>query len=107
MFFIAGSKTKRKILGYVAEWCGRCQCASAGALVEAKKTSHAYFVPLGSGRVLGHEFLCGRCGTATATEATRYASVGYAANSPLEELLANTNPRLNASLQQPGRPGGR
>jgi len=107
MLFIWGSKTKRKVLGYVAEWCGRCQCAASGALVEARKTSHAYYVPLGGGRVLGHEFLCSRCGTATATEATRYASVGYAADAPLQELLQYTNPQLNAALQQGGRPGAR
>ena len=99
MIFIWGSKVKRNAVGTVAEWCGRCQGATPGTLREVRKTSHAYFVPLGSGRLLGHEFVCHGCGTATATQAARYASVAYAASGSFDELLAYTNPALNAALR--------
>jgi hypothetical protein len=100
MFFIWGSKRTKTILGYVADWCGRCQSATAGALVELRKASHAYFVPLGRGHVLGHEFVCGRCSAPASTLASRYASVAYAPNAPFQELLAYTNPSLQAALQR-------
>ena len=105
-FYVGGTKAKRVTLGYVAEWCGRCQSARAGALVEIRRVRHAYFVPLGSGTVLGHEFHCGGCGATTSTLPSRFASVAYAPQTPLPELLANTNPTLNAALQRAQGPAG-
>jgi hypothetical protein len=100
MFFVWGSKRTRTVLGYVADWCGRCQSATPGALTELRKKSHAYFVPLGAGRVLGHEFVCQRCSTPAATVVARYASVAYAPNVSFDQLLTHTNPALLASLQR-------
>jgi hypothetical protein len=104
-FYVGGTKAKRVTLGYVAEWCGRCQRATAGALLELRRVRHAYFVPLGSGTVLGHEFHCGGCGVTTSTLASRFASVAHSPQTPLHELLANTNPTLDAALHRAQGPG--
>jgi hypothetical protein len=61
VFFHAGKKTVRKLLGFVADFCGIDRSCQPFSVFSVAIASHVYGVAINSGEVVGYEIVCRRC----------------------------------------------
>ena len=91
---IWGTTTKRLRMGRVADFCPICRSIRPFLLRCIRHNSHVYFIPLGSGTVLGHTMQCESCSAVLQTDATRYAGVSDDGALDLNGLVQRTHPDL-------------
>jgi hypothetical protein len=99
MFIVWGNKIVRRTLGRVADFCPICRSTRAFKLIRVGSAGHVYYISAGEGELVGHERRCTTCGTTLRATASTYADVGKP-RTPLPELIAQTHPRLEASLAE-------
>ena len=112
MFIIHGHYNREKDRGVVADKCLHCAQVSLLRVTQHYKVGHLYFIPLGSGELIGTVLTCTECrGTMTGVVEvySRVLPREISARMTLGQVLAETNPRLNeeilyrASLEQKAR----
>lgn len=63
MLIIWGSKVVRKLVDRAPVLCPICRTITASEYLVVRRIEHLYYVPIGRGKVLGHECLCHTCRT--------------------------------------------
>ncbi len=99
MIFIWGKKLVLGKLGYVADFCPICRDVQACELVQVRKVSHFYYIPLGSGEALGHQTRCRACQTTLWVKGEDFASVSQDGGAPLPALYATLGPQAAQAAQ--------
>lgn len=101
MFIVSGEYNAEKKRGCVADRCAVCGEVAVLEVSQIYRKSHVYFIPLGSGKLLGTVVICTNCGGKTASEGsafTRLVTEEQAKTMLLSEVLERTNPRLGESV---------
>jgi hypothetical protein len=93
MFIVWGKKVVRRRLGYAADFCSICRCASAFEVRRIGMAGHIYYVSLGEGELLGFDRTCHTCGTAVAADPKNYRAFARKPGA-LAPLVAETFPDL-------------
>ena len=93
-----GTKIKRKVVGWVADFCPLCRGLKAFRLQRIGEAGHLWYISLTSGGFLGNEIECSDCRTLHETNGSRYTSIS---DGPLEpdELIRRTLPAADARVQ--------
>jgi len=97
MWIIWGTTNRTHHLGQVADHCSVCSGISRFRVSEHYQGKHIYFIPLGWGKVVGNTCECLSCRTRLPVAIDLFATVipaRQAREMTVEELLAQTNPRL-------------
>ncbi len=96
VFIIWGKRKVRDYLGGAAEFCPICRRVQLHGVRDVRLVGHLYWIPLGSGKVVGQECTCIGCFHRFSVPPQTYQSfVDDAQTDPLE-LMQRTNPaRLN------------
>lgn len=105
-FFITwGTSTREDVLGVVADYCPYCRRVRRHAVIEYARTSHVYFIPLGSGTPVAAGRECYRCKQIWNCHPRRYDSIldeRIALSLSMDRLLEVTNTRLLMELEELG-----
>ena len=99
MFIFWGRKLVRRLLGYVADFCGVCRAKRAFKLQRVGSVAHVYYLSFGEGQLVGYERTCCDCGTVTGANAAAYASIAKSLG-PLQELKQATYPNLDTVIAE-------
>lgn len=106
MFLIFGQRVAKRKRGYVAEMCPSCQVVRSCKLLRVARMNHIFFMTYGEGDTFGYVASCETCGREVETEATDYKEFARKKNTPIAELIEQTNPKFgNAAPLQNGREG--
>ena len=94
MFIIHGTKTVRRKLGRVADFCEQCQTVRACKVKRIGHAAHIYFIALSKGELIGFERTCEECGNLHELHRHRYKGFVNDKEAALEDLIEQTNPDL-------------
>jgi len=95
-----GKKRREYDKGRVAEWCPQCSDVKPFAVKAINMVSHVYFIPLGSGTVVGHLARCGACGFETELDMDEYGAPVLDPSADLDEVVRRTNPNIRARVAE-------
>lgn len=96
MFFLSGTRSAVKKLGYVADFCPSCQSIQPFLLSRKGVGEHAYFVPIGSSKTLDHVAQCLTCQVGYSVNPLIYKDHARTPGESVEALVAATFPDVRA-----------
>lgn len=94
MFIIYGQRVAKRKRGYVAEMCPSCLTVRNCKLLRVARMNHIFYISYGEGDTLGYLASCETCGREVEVEATDYKDFVRKKNTPLPELIEQTNPKF-------------
>ena len=94
MFFILGTKTFYRKVGYVADFCPICRSPQPFQIRRIGLASHLYYLPVSQGKLIGYDRTCQQCKTLSTTDFSRYHQALKRSPASLDELIAQTFPTL-------------
>lgn len=95
MILIFGDKQYTKKMGFAAEHCPRCDTTRVFRINRIGLTAHVFWLPMGTGHLLGYTAVCQHCGVEFDAEPTNYTSLVKKNKAALTDMVEATNPRLN------------
>jgi hypothetical protein len=98
MFIVWGERKVTRSRGWVAEFCPICRGIQPFRVKDIRMVSHLYFIPLGSGQLVGQKTTCTGCRHTSFVEPFTYQSFIRDRNVDLNRLVAETNPGLLGRL---------
>jgi hypothetical protein len=98
MFIVWGERKVTRSRGWVAEFCPICRGIQPFRVKDIRMVSHLYFIPLGSGQLVGQRTTCTGCRHTSFVEPFTYQSFIRDRNVDLDRLVAETNPGLLGRL---------
>lgn len=93
---IWGTKTVRKKLGYVADFCPICRKITPFKLFRLGMAGHIYYIALGQGELVAHEIQCMDCMNSRRVDVMKYATFEKGLGSCIETLEQATFPKLRS-----------
>ena len=100
MFIIWGTYGREVVKGRVADFCASCAEVRSFCFVEIRQVSHIYFIPLGSGTLVGEVIECEACTSRFVASPLQYREFVQDHGVALENLLARSNPQLHRRFAQ-------
>ena len=98
MIFVSGTKTRRKKLGWVADFCTTCQEPTPFKLFSIRRAKHVYYLPTSNQGTVGHETRCSKCKAKHPANPLRYSGASRVAGVNIAVLAEETNPILSGAL---------
>lgn len=100
MFIIAGTKEKKKKVGWVAEVCVFCRDIKPFRFIEVRSVAHLYYISLGAGKVKEHEIECRSCQQTWSAKLGDFDAVLKTVPQNIKTLIEQTNPEALDELQE-------
>jgi hypothetical protein len=98
MIIIVGTRTRKRKLGRVAEYCPTCREIRPCRVTQIESIFHLYFIPLSRAKIKGHIVECDQCRQRVSTHIDVFTGFSHNRNDTLDDLIAETNPDLEARL---------
>jgi hypothetical protein len=89
-----GTKRKLKRIGIVADFCPICRAIQPIEVSSVSMVNHLYFLPLGSGKIVGFIGACKDCGIEWPVPAQKYPKTFDQEPNNFQELINNTYPNI-------------
>lgn len=93
---IWGTKQTARTVGFVAEMCPRCRTVRPMKVRRLGMVSHLFYVPLGFGNLIEFAGECQQCSGTFDIQPIQYPALEHKNTLSLDELIAKTNPKLQA-----------
>lgn len=84
---------RRRSVGWAADLCPICRDLRAFQVLEVRRVTRVYFVPMGKGSLESHEIMCIDCGTVMIQPDEGYAGLSRRRRDPAK-LVELTNPGI-------------
>jgi len=97
---IWGTKRKLKRIGIVAEFCPICREIQPFEISSVSMVNHLYFLPLGSGNIVGFIGVCQDCAIERQVEAQKYPKTYPQEPDNFQELIKHTHPDIFVVYQK-------
>ncbi|GEM_PF-1852802 len=94
MIIFWGTKSKKKKLGYVADYCVYCRGVQPYELSKVSAVGHIQGLSLGSGKTVGFLKRCESCSMVNAADATGYSHVFKKLPDDLHVLVVSSFPEI-------------
>lgn len=99
-FLIWGSAPIETPIGFAADFCFVCRKITAFSVNRVSKAPHIFFIPVGSGKTLGHTQTCQTCRATADCECSRFAQLDHPFDEDLERLAAATFPTIRQDFSE-------
>jgi hypothetical protein len=99
MILVWGTHVRKAKVGYVAELCAGCRCATQHGFAEIIHASHVWWVPTERGTVVGYAAICEECGHDTEVSPDRYVAMSRR-RAAVHVLQQATHPGLAAEIAE-------
>lgn len=100
LLLISGHYIRRRKLGFVAEFCPRCQQPQPAKFFEVLRYLHYYYIPVPVASFVRHEIQCTRCKWINIVDPERYETHTLAPGNSIDLLIQQTHPRLWDELEE-------